>query len=154
MSACAAEIEGSNVVEVTPRIPGRDLSWINALFQQWGEWIWERRDEEGYPTSDSVHAFVYGAGGSSYASKVLYKDFPEGRRGDNLRLIHATWLMLPEHEGIAMYAEYVPGIREDGTAWTRAEKCQAIGISEEGFRKRLQRAKIRVWQWGRKPRRN
>lgn len=126
------------------RIPGRDLSWIDATFSTWGEWIWENRDYEGYPTADSVTSFLLGAGGCAFESRVPVKDTPKV-----VRFAHGLFLMLPEHEGAVVFAEYVPGANENGQLWTRAQKCASIELTDETFRKRLWRAKVRIWEWSR-----
>lgn len=138
MSAVLAEAE-SDV-----RIPGRDLSWIDGTFSAWGEWIWKHRDYEGYPRADSVTNWLLGSGGDTFESRVPVKDPPR-----IVRMAHALYLSLPEHEGIVVFAEYVPGANEDGQLWTRAQKCQSIKLNEEAYRKRLYRAKVRIWKWSR-----
>ena len=126
------------------RIPGRDLSWIDATFSAWGEWIWEHRDYEGYPQADSVTSYLMGAGGGGFGSRVPVQDTPR-----IVRFAHGLYLMLPEIEGVVVFAEFVPGANEDGQLWTRAQKCASIQLEEEAFRKRLWRAKVRIWQWSR-----
>jgi hypothetical protein len=143
LNALAVDVER----EVERQIPGRDRSWIDAAFKQWGDWIWENRDFEGYPTAEHVTAFLGGAGGGAGGHRILCRDPPPW-----ITFTHAIWHRLPEHEAIAMWAEYVPGLRDDGRFWTRAEKCERLKISEEGFRKRLQRARIRIWEWSTKRR--
>jgi hypothetical protein len=143
LNALAVEVEQ----DVERHIPGRDRSWIDAAFKEWGAWIWESRDFEGYPTAEHVTAFLNGAGGGTRGHRVLCRDTPPW-----VTFTHAIWLRLPEHEAVAMWAEYVPGVGEDGRLWSREQKCQRLGIGEEGFRKRLQRARIRIWEWSRKRR--
>lgn len=148
LNALAVEIEQ----DVERHIPGRDVSWIDALFREWGAWIWEHRNFEGYPTADSVTAFITGAGGGIGGHRVLCRDFPEGQKGKRLCMTHALYILLPEHEQQAVFAEYVPGVLESGKLWTRAEVCNRLGITEEGFRKRLQRARVRIFDWSRRRR--
>lgn len=138
------------------RIPGRDLSWINATLSQWGEWIWRNRHFEGYPTADAVKAFLHGAGATGNADglpgwtphRILCRDPPPW-----FTLTHVIVLMLPEHEGVTVFAEYVPGVDDDGRILSRAQKCAKVGVEEECFRKRLQRARQRIWDWSRRNRR-
>jgi hypothetical protein len=146
MNACIADFEPAKVAR---EIPGREVSWVNALLSQWGAWIWENRDFEGYPSSDPITSFINGAGGSRPGHRIICRDMPKA-----VTLTHVLWLMLPEHEGVAVYAEYVPGVSETGLMWTRAQKCQVLKLSEEAFRKRLQRARIRIWEWSEQRRRN
>jgi|SRR6185295_4098158 len=144
-----AVLESVEVVETPSPIPGRDRSWIDAVLHEWGDWIWKHRDYEGYPTAEHVTAFLNGAGGGIVGHRILCRDFPAGCKGLRIRTTHAVWMMLPEHEGIVVYAEYVPGVRDDGRLWTRAEKCMAVKVPEETFRKRLQRARSRIYEWSR-----
>lgn len=139
MSAVISDVP---LLEPEIRIPGRDLSWIDATFSAWGEWIWRNRDYEGYPAADSVTSFLMGSGGGSFGSRVPLYDPPEV-----VRLAHASYIMLPEHEGIVVFAEFVPGANEDGQLWTRAQKCASVKLTEETYRKRLWRAKVRIWKW-------
>jgi hypothetical protein len=150
LNACAIEISDQvteEAGEYTRPIPGRDLSWMDSAFAAWGKWIWERRDFEGHATADPIHAYIHGAGGGMQGHRVLCKDMPPW-----IRLAHSIWLMLPEHEGVAIYAEYVPGVGDDGRLWSRAEKCLVLKITEEGFRKRLQRARGRIFEWSKRRR--
>jgi len=126
------------------RIPGRDRSWIDALLQRWGAWIWKYRAFEGYPTTDSIAAFLYGAGGRTNQHRILCKDPPPW-----FTLTHILVIMLPEHEGVAVFTEYVPGVDDDGRIMSRADRCAKINVNEETFRKQLQRAKVRIWEWSR-----
>lgn len=123
-------------------IPGRERSWIDAVLNQWGEWQWKRRHFEGYKTCDSVQGFLNGAGGGDFGHRILCLDPPRW-----FLLTHALYLMLPDHEKVAVFAEYVPGVGDDGRCWSREQKCLALGISDEGYRKRLQRARYRIWRW-------
>lgn len=137
MSALASEVH-----ERTRDIPGRDFSWINAALEGWGNWIWDHRDFEGYPSADPISNFIYGAGGGQAGHRVLCRDMPV-----NVRMMHVVWLMLPEHEGMVVWAEYVPGVSDSGRLWTREEKCRAVKVSDDVFRQRLHRARVRIWDW-------
>jgi hypothetical protein len=146
MSAVLAD-QVQEAPEDDRRIPGRDRSWIEAAFKAWGDWIWENRDFEGYPTAEHVTAFLNGAGGGARGHRVLCRDCPPW-----ILFTHVIWLKLPEHEAVAVWAEYVPGVGDDGRLWTREQKCERLGIGDRAFRKRLQCARVRIWEWSRKRR--
>jgi hypothetical protein len=143
LNAAVAEFETESDV----RIPGHDRNWINAMLCTWGAWIWENRDFEGYPSSDNISAFVSGAGGSMAGHRIICRDPPQW-----VQVTHVLVMMLPEHEGVAVFAQYVPGVNDDGTTMSRAEICMRIGVSEYAFRKRIQRAQHQIWQWSRRRR--
>lgn len=131
----------SDVQEVR-QIPGRELSWINAALEQWGAWIWENRDYEGYPSCDAITAFIHGAGGGKPGSRILCRDMPKA-----VTFTHVIYMMLPDHEAAVIFAEYVPGVSENGQFWSRPEKCAALRLNDDTYRKRLYRAKLRIWEW-------
>lgn len=135
------------------RIPGRDRSWIEAIFHEWGDWVWEIRDYQGYPRADAVAAAIMGAGGGKGGHRILCCDFPEGSRGKRIQMTHALWIMLPEQEQVAMWVEYVPGADDNGRVMSRVERCERIEVSEAAFEKRLQRARHRIWKWSKMGRR-
>jgi hypothetical protein len=143
LSAAVADLE----VESDVRIPGRDRSWIEAMLKTWGDWIWENRDYEGYPTLDAIAAFIGGAGGVLTGHRIICRDPPPW-----VTLTHVLVMMLPEHEGIAVFTQYVPGVGDDGRMLSRAERCLRIGITEDAFRKRIQRAQHQIWTWSRRRR--
>lgn len=115
------------------------------MLSTWGSWIWENRDFEGYPTSDNVQAFISGAGGSMKGHRIVCRDPPPW-----VTMTHVLVMMLPEHEGVAVFAHYVPGVNDDGTTMTRSEICMRIGVKEDAFRKRIQRAQHQIWCWSRR----
>lgn len=138
MSA-VAPIETAEVIQ---QVPGRDRSWIEAILETWGEWIWKNRDFEGYPTADSVASYIYGAGGGQAGHRIICRDPPKW-----ITMTHVIVMMLPEHEGIAIFAKYVPGVDDDGRMLSIPARCILLGISEDAFWKRIQRATFRIWKW-------
>lgn len=112
------------------------------MLKTWGDWIWENRDYEGYPSSDNVAAFVGGSGGTLNGHRIICRDPPEW-----VTMTHVLVMMLPEHEGIAVFAHYVPGVDDDGLMLSVAERCSRIGVSQDAFRKRIQRAQQQIWRW-------
>lgn len=126
-------------------IPGRERSWIDAAFRAWGEWLWSNRHFEGYPTTDHITAFIMGRGGDSHRHRVLCRDMPPW-----IRYTHAIWLMLPDHEALVVWAEFVPGVEDDGRLWTQAQKCERLKISIDAYKGRLSSARGKVWDWSRR----
>jgi hypothetical protein len=127
-----------------PTISGRDRSWVDSILKEWGEWIWENRDYEGYPSADAIANFVNGAGGSMAGHRIICRDPPEW-----VTMTHVLVMMLPESLGAAVFAEFVPGVDENGLMLSRAERCERIGVNDETFRKRLQRARAKIVGWSR-----
>jgi hypothetical protein len=129
--------------ELHPRrqIHGHDRSWLESSLNDWGHWIEEHSDYEGYPRSDAIAAWLDGAGGGGQRGhRVLCLDMPH-----RIYAMHVRVILLPEHEREAVWVQYVPQVKkETGQVWTRAEKCLRLGLNEEAFKKRLTRAKLRI----------
>jgi hypothetical protein len=128
------------------RVPGRERSWIDAALRDWGGWLWERRHFEGYPTSDNVSAFISGRGGGTAGHRVLCRDMPPW-----ILFAHVIWLMLPEELAIVVWAEFVPGVDDTGHLFSRDEKLARLELTDAAYRKRLSRARERIWIWSTTP---
>jgi hypothetical protein len=123
-------------------VPGRELSWINAMFREWGVWIWDHRHFEGFPTADSVASFIQGRGGTSPGHRVLCRDMKPW-----ILFAHVIWIMLPDHEALCVWAEFVPSVEDDGSTWTQEQKAAKLSITHDAYRCRLNSARVRVWNW-------
>lgn len=120
------------------RMHGADRSAVECALQAWGNWIEQHADYEGYPGSDAVASWLNGRGGGKGGHRVLCLDMPE-----RIARTHCRVVLLPEHEQAAVWAYYVPTMKEDGTAWSAEEKAAKLGITWGAFRTRLTRARFR-----------
>jgi hypothetical protein len=136
MNAVVADVENER------RLPGRERSWIDAAFADWGVWLWEHRHFEGYPTADNVQAFMQGRGGGIAGHRVLCRDMPPW-----ILFAHVIWWWLPDHEALVVWAEFVPSVEENGHTWTQLEKAEKLGISHDAYRCRLSSARMQIWKW-------
>ncbi len=120
------------------KINGAERSYVEFKLNSWGEYIWTHRHYEGYPSSDVVAGFLDGSGGGTGRDRILCKDPPEW-----FYRVHLKILLMPEDLQISAWVEYVPSVREDGTTWTAEEKRALLGLTERGYRDRLQRVRLR-----------
>ena len=58
--------------------------------------------------------------------------------------------MLPDHEALVFWAEFVPGVEVDGRMWTQAQKAAKIGLHPQAYEGRLKRGRLRIWEWSSK----
>lgn len=134
MNGAAAETES-----IERRIDGRERSWLECKLQNWGGWHEQNSDFEGFPRASSLSMFLDGFGGSLFGSRVLLQPRPEDVVWVDRRLPR-----LPQHEQLAIWAHYVPWVRDTGQVWTPEAKARLLGISWEAYRKRLTRARFRI----------
>lgn len=121
------------------RFDGRERSALEFSLQAWGEWHERNSDFEGFPRADAIASFIDGAGGSSNGHRILCLEMPKTVRDMNWRVQR-----LPEHEQIAVWAHYVPCVKENGQVWTPEEKAERLQIRWGTYRTRLTRARFRI----------
>lgn len=125
------------------KIHGCERSYVEFKLNEWGEWIWARRHYEGYPTSEVVAAWLDGSGSGTGRDRVLCLEMPY-----SVFKSHARVLLMTEDLQVVAWANYVPSVREDGTTWALEEKRALLGLSERGYRDRLQRVRLRFLGYG------
>jgi hypothetical protein len=121
------------------RIHGLDRSWLEATLNEWGNWIEEHSDYEGYPRADAIQAWVAGFGGGQRGHRVLCVVMPHRVQAAHLRICNA----LSEAEREAVWLQYVPCMRQDGRVWEIKERCEIAGVDLQTHQRRLHRAKLR-----------
>lgn len=115
-----------------------ELQGINRELNQWGRWIEQRIDYEGYPSvSMGLQLVSWGAG--VYGDRILCLDMPTA-----IYATHARVLRLSEHEQEACWIWYVIRVKPDGTLWPIEHKCRAAGITESALRQRISRARRHI----------
>lgn len=87
----------------TREVHGLDRSAMEHKLNDWGNWIEEHSDFQGYARSDAIAAWLDGAGGGSSGHRILCDVMPA-----RLWSIHQRILRLPEHERDAVWVWYVP----------------------------------------------
>lgn len=135
MNAVADELQPTG----SRRIHGLDKSALEHKLNDWGNWIEQQSDFEGYPRTDPVAAVLDGIGGGQGGHRILCPDPPA-----RLWSINARILRLPEHEQDAINVWYIPKLKPDGSQWSTAEKCERLKCSEDALYKRLSRARMRL----------
>jgi len=135
----AEAAEEARIDELSRKIHGVERSWLDSALNDWGNWIEQNSDYEGYPRADAIASWLEGGGGSRRGHRVLCLDMPH-----RIYSMHARWLLLPEHEQIVVWTEYVPRLKETNEVWTSVEKASRIGVGPNVYRKRLQRARLRI----------
>jgi hypothetical protein len=138
MNAAVADIE-DRATSLIRKIHGCERSWLESSLQNWGNWIEQHSDFEGYPRADAIASWLEGGGGGTRGHRILCLDMPS-----RVYAMHARVLLLGEDERAAIWAEYVPTVKEDGTPWTRPEKWAKLKLSERGYQDRLQRARLAI----------
>jgi hypothetical protein len=124
---------------VERRTDGRDRSWLEYRLQLWGDWHEKNADFEGFPRASSIAMFLDGFGGGRFGSRCLLQE-----RSEDVRWVDIRVPRLPTHEQLAVWAHYVPWVKENGQVWTAESKARLLGISWEAYRKRLTRARFRI----------
>lgn len=121
------------------RVHGVERSWLEYSLNDWGNWIEQHSDFEGYPRADAIASWLNGGGGGSKGHRILCLDMPH-----RIYSMHARVLLLPEEERVVVWVEYVPRMKDNGARWTSEEKGEKLGIDATTYRKRLQRARLRI----------
>lgn len=121
------------------RLDGRERSWLECQLQTWGDWHEQHADFQGFPRASSIQLFLDGFGGGRPGHRILAEERPDAVIWVDLRMPR-----LPEHEQLAVWAHYVPWVKENGQVWTPEAKARLLGISWDAYRKRLTRARFRI----------
>lgn len=115
-----------------------ELQGINRELHNWGHWIEQRIDYEGFPAF-SIGLQLVSWGSGVYGDRILCLDMPTA-----IYATHARVLRLPEHEQEAVWIWYVVRVKPDGTIWPVEHKCRTVGISEAALRQRIHRARRKI----------
>jgi hypothetical protein len=121
-------------------VHGLDRSALEFRLNAWGQWIEEHSDYEGYPRADAVHSWAEGFGGGQKGHRVLCLVMPKSVASIHLRICNA----LTEAEREAVWIRYVTVTKDDGSLWSKQERCAKLGITVETLERYLTRARRRL----------
>ena len=107
---------------------------------RWGRWVVKHFSHTGHPNMTPEHRASHGGGGGMLGHRILCLEWP-----DDVYATHHRVLMLSEIEQDVIELKYAICVNEvNGHLWTKADWCQRYGISEDNFRKHLERARKRI----------
>jgi hypothetical protein len=135
MNAVADDIREPEI-----RIHGMDRAWLEDSLNNWGNWIEEHSDFEGYPRADAINSWVEGFGGGSKGHRILCVVMPKRVQSIHLRICNA----LTEGQRAAVWLQYVPRMKPNGGTWSIEERCDRAGVDRDTHRRTLHRARARL----------
>ena len=109
---------------------------LEAELYRWGKWWTRHCEDTGHRSMTAEEAFRRGSGGGSAGHAILCLDWPTEAYATHMRI-----LRLPEIQRDVIQLRYAICVKEDGGLWERKDWCRVYGISEDNFRKILERAR-------------
>jgi hypothetical protein len=106
---------------------------------RWGKWRIREWENSGHRNMTPEYAASHGGGGGQLGHRILCLDWP-----DDVYATHMRINRLPEIEQDVIGLKYAICVKEDGDLWSRKEWCAIYGVSEDNFRKHLERARKKI----------